>query len=63
MLTPLLRRYTWNSAWLYNIRIFIALCGTTALLRRKISSPFAVKSAIIDIYPIYAFIAGPAPRG
>ncbi|STV75264.1 efflux (PET) family inner membrane protein YccS [Klebsiella michiganensis] len=30
MLTPLLRRYTWNSAWLYNIRIFIALCGTTA---------------------------------
>ena len=30
MLTPLLRRYTRNSAWLYNIRIFIALCGTTA---------------------------------
>lgn len=31
MLRPLLRRYTWNSAWLYNIRIFIALCGTTAI--------------------------------
>lgn len=31
MLSPLLRRYTWNSAWLYNARIFIALCGTTAL--------------------------------
>lgn len=30
MLSPLLRRYTWNSAWLYYIRIFIALCGTTA---------------------------------
>ena len=26
MLSPLLRRYTWNSAWLYNARIFIALC-------------------------------------
>ena len=31
MLSPLLRRYTWNSAWLYNVRIFIALCGTAAL--------------------------------
>lgn len=31
MLSPLLRRYTWNSTWLYNVRIFIALCGTTAL--------------------------------
>ncbi|KFD19208.1 YccS family putative transporter [Yokenella regensburgei] len=31
MLSPLLRRYTWNSSWLYNVRIFIALCGTTAL--------------------------------
>ncbi|MFA1646548.1 MAG: YccS family putative transporter, partial [Enterobacteriaceae bacterium] len=31
MLSPLLRRYTWNSAWLYNVRIFIALCGSTAL--------------------------------
>ena len=31
MLSPLLRRYTWNSNWLYNVRIFIALCGTTAL--------------------------------
>lgn len=31
MLSPLLRRYTWNSAWLYNARIFIALCGTAAL--------------------------------
>lgn len=30
MLSPLLRRYTRNSARLYNIRIFIALCGTTA---------------------------------
>lgn len=31
MLSPLLRRYTWNSTWLYNVRIFIALCGTVAL--------------------------------
>jgi uncharacterized membrane protein (TIGR01666 family) len=31
MLSPLLRRYTWNSAWLYNLRIFIALSGTAAL--------------------------------
>ena len=31
MLSPLLRRYTCNSTWLYNARIFIALCGTTAL--------------------------------
>ncbi len=31
MLSPLLRRYTWNSAWLYNIRIFLALRGTAAL--------------------------------
>ena len=31
MLSPLLRRYTWNSNWLYNVRIFIALCGTVAL--------------------------------
>ena len=31
MLSPLLRRYTWNSSWLYNVRIFIALCGTVAL--------------------------------
>ncbi|MCZ3382423.1 MULTISPECIES: YccS family putative transporter [Kosakonia] len=31
MLSPLLRRYTWNSAWLYNVRIFIALCGTALL--------------------------------
>lgn len=31
MLSPLLRRYTWNSAWLYNVRIFIALSGTVAL--------------------------------
>ncbi|RAT80277.1 TIGR01666 family membrane protein, partial [Salmonella enterica subsp. enterica serovar Hadar] len=31
MLSPLIRRYTWNSTWLYYIRIFIALCGTTAL--------------------------------
>ncbi len=29
MISPLLRRYTRNSAWLYNVRIFIALCGTT----------------------------------
>ena len=29
MLSPLLRRYTCNSTWLYNVRIFIALCGTT----------------------------------
>ncbi len=26
----MLKRYTWNSAWLYYARIFIALCGTTA---------------------------------
>lgn len=31
MLSPILRRYTWNSTWLYNARIFIALCGTAAL--------------------------------
>jgi uncharacterized membrane protein (TIGR01666 family) len=31
MLSPILRRYTWNSVWLYNARIFIALCGTAAL--------------------------------
>ncbi|MCT4701154.1 YccS family putative transporter [Enterobacteriaceae bacterium H20N1] len=31
MLSPLLRRYTWNSTWLYNLRIFIALTGTAAL--------------------------------
>ncbi|KMV33616.1 YccS family putative transporter [Franconibacter pulveris 1160] len=31
MLSPLLRRYTWNSVWLYNMRIFIALSGTAAL--------------------------------
>lgn len=31
MLSPLLRRYTWNSAWLYNARIFVALVGTCAL--------------------------------
>lgn len=31
MLSPLLQRYTWNSNWLYNVRIFIALCGTTAV--------------------------------
>lgn len=30
-LSPLLRRYTWNSAWLYNLRIFIALSGAAAL--------------------------------
>lgn len=31
MLSPLLRRYTWNSVWLYNVRIFLALSGTAAL--------------------------------
>lgn len=31
MFNPLLRRYSWNSTWLYNLRIFIALCGTTTL--------------------------------
>ncbi|MBV8044728.1 YccS family putative transporter [Pluralibacter sp.] len=31
MLSPVIRRYTRNSAWLYNVRIFIALCGTVAL--------------------------------
>lgn len=30
MISPLIRRYTWNSTWLYNVRIFIALLGTTA---------------------------------
>ncbi len=28
---PLLRRYTWNSTWLYNVRIFIALAGCAAV--------------------------------
>lgn len=31
MLNPLLRRYIWNSAWLYNTRVFIALAGTAIL--------------------------------
>ncbi|WP_058913138.1 YccS family putative transporter [Entomohabitans teleogrylli] len=31
MLSPLLHRYTWNSAWLYNLRIFLALSGAAAL--------------------------------
>ncbi|EMH4162181.1 TIGR01666 family membrane protein [Pluralibacter gergoviae] len=31
MLSPLIRRYTCNSTWLYNVRIFLALLGTTAL--------------------------------
>ncbi|NBD01046.1 TIGR01666 family membrane protein [Atlantibacter hermannii] len=31
MFSPLLRRYAWNSTWLYNVRIFIALCGSAAL--------------------------------
>ncbi|MBL7634159.1 YccS family putative transporter [Atlantibacter hermannii] len=31
MFSPLLRRYSWNSTWLYNVRIFIALCGSAAL--------------------------------
>lgn len=31
MLSPLLRRYTWNSTWLYNVRIFLSLCGAAAL--------------------------------
>lgn len=31
MLSPILRRYSLNSAWLYNLRIFIALTGTVAL--------------------------------
>lgn len=31
MFRPLVRRYTWNSNWLYNLRIFIALSGTAAL--------------------------------
>lgn len=30
-ISPFVRRYTWNSAWLYNLRIFIALTGTVAL--------------------------------
>lgn len=30
-MTPLLRRYTWSSVWLYNLRIFIALTGTAVL--------------------------------
>lgn len=28
---PLLQRYTWSSAWLYNLRILIALAGTAVL--------------------------------
>ena len=31
MLSPLLRRYTWKSAWLYNFRILFALSGTAWL--------------------------------
>ena len=32
LITPtLLRRYTWSSAWLYNLRIFLALTGTAVL--------------------------------
>lgn len=31
LISPLLRRRTWSSAWLYNVRIFIALTGTAAL--------------------------------
>lgn len=31
MLSPLFRRYTLNSTWLYNVKISLALCGTTAL--------------------------------
>lgn len=31
LFSPLLRRYSWNSTWLYNVRIFIALCGSAAL--------------------------------
>jgi len=31
IMTPLLQRYTWSSAWLYNLRIFIALTGTAVL--------------------------------
>lgn len=31
IISPILRRYTLNSAWLYNLRIFIALTGTAAL--------------------------------
>jgi len=31
MLSPLFRRYTLNSTWLSNVKIAVALCGTTAL--------------------------------
>ena len=31
IINPLLVRYFWRSSWLINIRIFIALAGTTAL--------------------------------
>ncbi len=31
IMTPLLQRYTWSSAWLYNLRILIALTGTAVL--------------------------------
>lgn len=31
IMTPLLQRSTWSSAWLYNLRIFIALTGTAVL--------------------------------
>jgi len=30
LISPLLHRYSWSSRWLYNLRIFIALTGTTA---------------------------------
>ncbi len=31
MLSPLLKRYTWNSTWLYNLRILIALSGSVGI--------------------------------
>jgi len=31
MLSPLIRRCLGNSVWLYNVRIFIALCGTVSV--------------------------------
>ena len=69
MLSPLLRRYTWNSTWLYYVRIFIALSGTTALPRwlgdLKLTIPLTLGSwtlefpeqglALLALIPIWLY--------
>ena len=59
MFSPLLRRYTCNSTWLYNFRIFIALCGTAALPwwlgEAKLTIPLTlgvVAAALTDLLPL-----------